>query len=190
MRRAFTLIELIVVIVVLAILSGAAIVRYYDHADRARSAADSGALAGINEALNQKYLANRMNNAPSASWVTLPAHVAPALEFDALPLGISIDGAQFVDQRGNRYDFIAETATAPARIALAAAGGSAGSGSAGSGSAGSGGAGSGSGGSAGGSGGGAGAASIHPALALALLAPFALRPTRADRKAEPCPARR
>lgn len=182
MRRAFTLIELIVVIVVLAILSGAAIVRYYDHADRARSAADSGALAGINEALNQKYLANRMNNAPSASWVTLPAHVAPALEFDALPLGISIDGAQFIDQRGNRYDFIAETATAPARIALAAAGGAAGSGSGGGAASG------GSGGSGGG--GGAGAASIHPVLALALLAPFVLRPTRADRKAEPCPARR
>lgn len=185
MRRAFTLIELIVVIVVLAILSGAAIVRYYDHADKARSAADSGALAAINEALNQKYLANRMNNAPSASWVTLPAHVAPALEFDALPSGISIDGAQFVDQRGNRYDLIAETATAPARIALAAAGGSAGSGSAGSG-----GAGGGSGASGGGSGGGAGAASIHPALALALLAPFVLRPTRADRRATPCRARR
>lgn len=180
MRRAFTLIELIVVIVVLAILSGAAIVRYYDHADKARSAADSGALAAINEALNQKYLANRMNNAPSASWVTLPAHVAPALEFDALPSGISIDGAQFVDQRGNRYDLIAETATAPARIALAAAGGSAGSGGAGGGS----------GTSGGGSGGGAGAASIHPALALALLAPFALRPTRADRRATTCRARR
>ncbi len=186
MRRAFTLIELIVVIVVLAILSGAAIVRYYDHADRARSAADSGALAGINEALNQKYLANRMNNAPSASWVTLPAHVAPALEFDALPLGISIDGAQFIDQRGNRYDFIAESATAPARIALAAAGGAAGSGSGGGAASG----GSGGSGSSGSGGSGAGAASIHPALALALLAPFALRPTRADRKAEPCPARR
>jgi len=119
MRRAFTLVELIVVIVVLAILSGAAIVRYYDYAEHAKQSADIGSLGAINEALNQRYLAHRLHDVPQAYWVTLPAHVAPALEFDALPNGITIDDAQFVDQRGIRYDLIAETADSPARIAIA-----------------------------------------------------------------------
>jgi prepilin-type N-terminal cleavage/methylation domain-containing protein len=131
-NRAFTLIELVVVIVVLAILSGAAIVRYYDVAPKARAAADGGALAGLNEALNQRYLANRMNAAATSSWITSPTQVATVMHWDNLPHGITITGNQFVDQRGNAYAFTAETASQPARIAFAA--GASGSGAASSGS--------------------------------------------------------
>jgi prepilin-type N-terminal cleavage/methylation domain-containing protein len=174
MRRAFTLIELIVVIVVLAILAGAAIVRYYDYGDRAKTSADMGALGGINEALNQRYLAHRMSDSPSTVWLTLPAHVAPALEFDVLPAGITIQGDRFVDQRGNQYEFIAETLDAPARITLASAGTGGSSGTPGAAASG------GAGGSGGSGGGASGGAAVIPAGAVPLvLAPVLLmRPRR------------
>jgi prepilin-type N-terminal cleavage/methylation domain-containing protein len=170
MRRAFTLIELIVVIVVLAILAGAAIVRYYDYGEKARQSADLGSLGGINSALNQRYLAHRMNDSASTTWITLPTHVAPAMQLDALPTGITVDNNQFVDQRGNRYDFIAETATTPARIVQVAAGSGGGStpGAPASGGAG------GSGGSGGGGGTGGGAAALPPSLFPVLVAPVLL----------------
>lgn len=174
MRRAFTLVELIVVIVVLAILSGAALVRYYDYSDKAKESADTGALGAINEALNQRYLAHRLHASPQSDWITQPAHVAPALEFDALPTGIVIQNNQFVDQRGNRYTLTPETESTPARIALVATdpGGSEGPGAPASGGAG---------GSGGGGGGGAtGGAAALPVQALpALLVPVLLvRPRR------------
>ena len=175
MRRGFTLIELIVVIVVLAILAGAAIVRYYDYGEKAKLSADLGSLGALNEALNQQYLAHRMNGTAAAGWITLPAHVAPALQFDALPSGIRIDSNQFVDQRGNRYDLIAETVSAPARIALASVG-SSGSGST-PGSASSGGASGGGSSSGGGTSG--GAAAVPSGIVPVLLAPVLLmRPRR------------
>lgn len=175
MRRGFTLIELVVVIVVLAILSGAAIVRYYDYGERAKASADAGALGGINEALNQRYLANRMNDAAASQWITQAAQVAPALQFDALPAGIMIENNQFVDQRGNRYELIAETATSPARInAVAIANSPASPASGGAGGGGGGGAGGGSGGPGPG-----GAAAIPPAVVPLILAPILLvRPRR------------
>ncbi len=174
MRRAFTLVELVVVIVVLAILAGAAIVRYYDYGDKAKESADLGSLGAINEALNQQYLAHRLHDVAAPSWITLPAHVAPALQFDALPNGITIEGAQFVDQRGLRYDLTPETATSPARIAVGATV----SGGAGSpGAPASGGAGGGGGGGGGGTSGGIAAMPI--ALAPGLLAIVLLmRPRR------------
>lgn len=50
-RRAFTLIELISVIVVLAILAGVAIPRYFDYAARARTSALQGALGNVRAGL-------------------------------------------------------------------------------------------------------------------------------------------
>lgn len=46
-RRAFTLVELIAVIVVLAILAGVAIPRYFDYTDRARTSAVLGTVGNV-----------------------------------------------------------------------------------------------------------------------------------------------
>jgi prepilin-type N-terminal cleavage/methylation domain-containing protein len=54
-RRAFTLIELIAVLVVLAILSGIALPRYFDYSDRARSSALQGALGGVRTGIASFY---------------------------------------------------------------------------------------------------------------------------------------
>ena len=54
-RRAFTLIELIAVMVVLAVLAGVAIPKYFDYSDRARSSALQGALGGIRTGIANFY---------------------------------------------------------------------------------------------------------------------------------------
>jgi len=53
--RAFTLIELIAVIVVLAILSGVAIPRYFDYADRAKTSSLQGTLGAVRSGLASYY---------------------------------------------------------------------------------------------------------------------------------------
>ncbi len=54
-RKAFTLIELIAVLVVLAILSGVALPKYFDYTDRARSSAVQGTLGGVRTAMVNFY---------------------------------------------------------------------------------------------------------------------------------------
>ncbi len=60
-RSAFTLIELIAVIVVLAILSGVALPRYFDYADKAKEAALHGALGGVRAGVANFYADQAIN---------------------------------------------------------------------------------------------------------------------------------
>lgn len=115
-RDAFTLIELIAVLVVLAVLSGVALPRYFDYSARAKESADSASIAAINTALNDRFLQNRLADADAASWITDPQDVASVMEGEELPFGITLDNQQFTDQRGLTYDFVAETESAPARL--------------------------------------------------------------------------
>lgn len=57
-RKGFTLIELIGVIVVLAILTGIALPKYFDYAAQARNAACKGALGGVRTGI-ANYFANQ-----------------------------------------------------------------------------------------------------------------------------------
>ena len=65
MRRAFTLIELIAVIVVLAILSGVAIPKYLDYSERARSSSLQGALGGVRSGIANFYANSAIEGAPA-----------------------------------------------------------------------------------------------------------------------------
>jgi len=58
-RSAFTLIELIAVLVVLAILSGVALPKYFDYRERAQISAAQGARAALSTAVINMYLANQ-----------------------------------------------------------------------------------------------------------------------------------
>lgn len=72
MRRGFTLIELIAVIVVLAILAGVAVPRYFDYTARAKSAALQGTLGSIRSAIGNFYTQQAANGAPRyPSWEEL-----------------------------------------------------------------------------------------------------------------------
>ncbi|MFM9957823.1 MAG: type IV pilin protein [Phycisphaerales bacterium] len=159
LRRAFTLIELIAVIVVLAILSGIAIPRYINYRDRARQTADEASIAGINTALGQRYMLNRSTDAASSSWITAASSVANVMDTGQLPFGITVSGSNFTDQRGNTYTFTAETSSNPARLALSVAP---------------------SGGGSGGSGGGSGAASMPAVMLVLASVPWMARPRRRE----------
>lgn len=63
--RAFTLIELIAVIVVLAILSGIAIPKYFDYAQQAKASATKGALGGMRSSIANFYANSAVNGTPA-----------------------------------------------------------------------------------------------------------------------------
>lgn len=151
--RAFTMVEMIVVIIILAILAGVALPKMIDLAPKAKQSADTGSIGGINEALQQKFGHNRITGANSSVWITAASQVAGAMETGKLPDGIILSGTTFTDQRGNTYTFTAETASAAARLAANASAASSSNGSGGSAS--------------------------FPLLAVGLtLAPLTLRPSR------------
>jgi prepilin-type N-terminal cleavage/methylation domain-containing protein len=64
-RNAFTLIELIAVIVVLAILAGVALPKYFDHTARAKESACNGALGGVRAGIANFYANSAISGAPA-----------------------------------------------------------------------------------------------------------------------------
>lgn len=68
--RAFTLVELIVVIVVLAILSGVAIPKYFDYAQKAKESACKGTLGAVRSGI-ANFHANSIVSNGTATWPTL-----------------------------------------------------------------------------------------------------------------------
>lgn len=53
--RAFTLVELIAVIVVLGVLAAVAVPKYFDYADRAKTASLEGSLGGVRSSISSFY---------------------------------------------------------------------------------------------------------------------------------------
>ncbi len=70
LRSAFTLIELVVVIVVLGILSAIAIPKYFDYTAKAKEAACRGVLGAARSAIANFY-ANSIVNSGTAAYPTL-----------------------------------------------------------------------------------------------------------------------
>lgn len=70
LARAFTLVELIVVIVVLAILSGVAIPKYFDYAAKAKESACKGTLGAVRSGI-ANFHANSIVSNGAATWPTL-----------------------------------------------------------------------------------------------------------------------
>ncbi|MCA9296288.1 MAG: prepilin-type N-terminal cleavage/methylation domain-containing protein [Phycisphaerales bacterium] len=115
-RTAFTLVELIAVLVVLAVLGAIALPKYFSLSKRANGTADDAAIAGIRTALHGAFMDHRMNNAPSTEWVLTINDIADTMATGALPAGITINAGKLVDQSGYQYNFTAETLAAPAKI--------------------------------------------------------------------------
>ena len=63
--RAFTLIELVAVIVVLAILAGVAIPKYIDYAANAKASACKGILGGVRSAIANFYANSAVSGTPA-----------------------------------------------------------------------------------------------------------------------------
>ncbi len=64
-RSAFTLVELIAVMVVLAILAGVAAPRFFSYGDQARTAALEGSLGGMRSAIAQYYAMTSSEGSPT-----------------------------------------------------------------------------------------------------------------------------
>ena len=109
-RRAFTLIELIAVVVIMAILVGIALPKFYDHSTAAKNAADRAAVGAINTALRMAYVEHRMNDAAASQWIDDVADIAAIMNHGMLPEGLTIASGKIVDQRGNTYTLTNETA--------------------------------------------------------------------------------
>jgi len=68
-RRAFTLIELIAVIVILAIISVVAVPKFFDHSAKAKEAACKGVVGAVRSAISNFYANQAVNG--SARYPTL-----------------------------------------------------------------------------------------------------------------------
>lgn len=75
--QAFTLVELIVIIVVLAILAGAAIPRYYDYSQKAKVTATAATWKMMTHALNQYMMMNNDATPPNVQDAQMPPQLVP-----------------------------------------------------------------------------------------------------------------
>jgi prepilin-type N-terminal cleavage/methylation domain-containing protein len=117
-RRAFTLIELIAVIIILAILGGVALPAFFDYATEARASADAGSLGGMRTALNVAFAQHRVDDAPSTEWVLTVNDIVGAMESGQLPEGVTISGGKILLQGGDLYSLNPETVNSPATLYL------------------------------------------------------------------------
>jgi prepilin-type N-terminal cleavage/methylation domain-containing protein len=92
--RAFTLIELIAVIIVLAILSGIAIPKYIDYAAKAKESSCKGTLGAVRSAVANFYANSALNG--TAAWPTLAqmqTFGATGVMQEAIPANSYVSGA-------------------------------------------------------------------------------------------------
>src|SRR5712671_1598902 len=96
--RAFTLIELIAVIIVLAILSGIAIPKYIDYAARAKESSCKGTLGATRSAIANFYANSALTS--TAAWPTLPqiqTFGSTGVMQEAIPANPYVSGATATD---------------------------------------------------------------------------------------------
>jgi prepilin-type N-terminal cleavage/methylation domain-containing protein len=100
--RAFTLVELIAVIVVLAILGGIAVPRYFDYQRHARVSATAATLRTVQMAVRSYGLANGAYPADVIAGV-VPAGLAPFMEVDIWSRPLAVGGLlDFENWRGGQ----------------------------------------------------------------------------------------
>ena len=83
-NAAFTLIELVAVMVVLAILAGVAVPRYFDYTARAQTSALQGTLGNVRSAISNFYANSTLSGTPAYPTLT-PLTTAGTVVMDTFP---------------------------------------------------------------------------------------------------------
>lgn len=93
MRRGFTLIELVMVIVILGILAAVAIPKFYDLTTQAKQAATLGALGGLKSAVSLYYANYAATNNGATAWPTTLAELQSAMADGNIPKNAQADSS-------------------------------------------------------------------------------------------------
>ncbi|MEL7474243.1 MAG: prepilin-type N-terminal cleavage/methylation domain-containing protein [Planctomycetota bacterium] len=101
-RQAFTLIELIAVIIVLAILAGVAVPRYFDYADRARESSAKGILGGVRSGVASYYANSASTGTPAYPTHTQLTTVGTVMQ-EPIPAN-ELNGSATVRDADGEYD--------------------------------------------------------------------------------------
>lgn len=109
MRKGFTMIELVMVIVILAVLAAVAIPRYIDLQDQANESAEAGITGGVRAGIATSYIEQCASG--SCAWPTTLDGVAVSTTCDAtnpcfgnvLEQGGVADGSWAKDASGDYY---------------------------------------------------------------------------------------
>lgn len=92
MRKGFTLIELVMVIVIIGILAAVAIPRFVDLTTQAKQGATQGALGAVRSAISIWYVQN-VAAGNSARWPTSTAEIAGAMSDGLIPANPAVDAS-------------------------------------------------------------------------------------------------
>lgn len=100
-RRGFTMIELLVIIVVLGILAGVAIPKYIDYSERARASATAYSWRILTRALNQYIIDNSGAIPPNVNDALMPPQLTPYFHLEEYTRKPPVGGMWDYDEWSN-----------------------------------------------------------------------------------------
>ncbi len=116
MKKGFTLIELIMIIVILGILAAVAVPKYFDLQTSAKEAAEKGVVGGVRAGIYTYYAQNKAYPTPGLDSATTAACSATNVCFDTVLQqgGITSDwtkatATSYTGPAGNTYTYTAGT---------------------------------------------------------------------------------
>lgn len=121
-KKAFTFIEIIVVIVIIGVLAAVAVPRFLDLSGEAKKAAADGTIGAMESATSVAFAKHRAANLEQSGqgddqYITNPASLAHYLD-GGFPDNVTVNGNTITLQDGRTVTISAETNTARAGITV------------------------------------------------------------------------